>query len=158
YSGTGGYMGVSFAIPIEVALDVAKQLQRDGKVTRGRIGVGIQPVSQELARAFKLDSTDGVVVTNVEPGGPAAKAGIRAGDVSLAYNDQQVDDPNQLPRRIAEMKPGDSVKLQISREGTKRDVKVLIGEFPADAGRAKGRPAATKESASPSNQFGLSLS
>src|SRR5947209_8882439 len=76
YSRTGGYMGVSFAIPIEVALDVAKQLQTTGKVTRGRLGVGIQPVTKELAESFKLDSPTGVVVATVEPGSPAANAGL----------------------------------------------------------------------------------
>src|SRR6185503_11619133 len=75
YSGTGGYMGVSFAIPIEVALDVSRQLRSEGKVTRGRIGIGIQPMTRELARSFGLDSTGGAAIVNLEKGGPAERAG-----------------------------------------------------------------------------------
>jgi serine protease Do len=81
YSRTGGYMGVSFAIPIEVALDVAKQLQATGKVTRGRLGIGIQGLTKELAQSFKLDQPVGAVITNVEKGSPADKAGLKVGDV-----------------------------------------------------------------------------
>src|SRR5579859_7898286 len=101
YSRTGGYMGVSFAIPIEVALDVAKQLQAHGKVTRGRVGIGMQPVTKELAESFKLDAATGAVVTAVERESPADKAGIQVGDVILQYNGRKIDDPNELPRQIA---------------------------------------------------------
>src|SRR5205823_1342469 len=111
YSGTGGYMGVSFAIPIEVALDVAKQLQAHGKVTRGRIGIGIQPVTKELAESFKLGATTGAVVTAVERGSPAEKAGVKVGDVILQYNGKAIEDPNELPRLVAATKPGENASL-----------------------------------------------
>src|SRR5207237_7651871 len=98
YSGTGGYMGVSFAIPIEVALEVSKQLRAQGKVTRGRIGIGIQPMSKELARSFGRDSPAGAVIVHLEKGSPADNAGARVGDVVLEWNGEKIDDPNELPR------------------------------------------------------------
>lgn len=155
YSGTGGYMGVSFAIPIEVALDVAKQLQKNGKVTRGKIGVGIQPVTQELARAFRLENQNGVIVTNVEAGGPAASAGVRTGDVILAYNGRAIEEPTQLPRLVAQTRPGERAKLQISRKGDRREITVTVAELPGDAGAAQ-RPA--RQSLRRSDQLGLALS
>jgi len=155
FSGTGGFMGVSFAIPIEVALDVARQLQKDGKVTRGRIGVGIQPVTQDLVRAFKLDNPTGAIVTSVDPGGPASKAGVRAGDVILAYKGKTVDEPNQLPRWVAQTPPGEQAKLQVARDGERRDVTVTIAELPPDKKQPEPRP--TKQSSRPSNQLGLAV-
>ena len=99
-------MGVSFAIPIEVALDVSKQLQATGKVTRGRLGVQIQPLTPELAKSFKLDNTNGVLVASVEPRSPAEKAGLQAGDVILAFDGKPVKNANELPRIMAAAKTG----------------------------------------------------
>jgi serine protease Do len=137
YSQTGGYMGVSFAIPIEVALDVSKQLRAEGKVTRGRLGVRIQPMTRELAQSFKLDKPDGALIAAVEPGSPADKAGLKPGDVVLAYNGQPVDDPNKLPRLVAATKPGQSATLKIWRNGKAEDVKFTAAELVAETKTAK---------------------
>ena len=120
YSQTGGYMGVSFAIPIEVALEVSKQLRAEGKVTRGRLGVRIQPMTKELAQSFKLKEPNGALIASVDPGSPADKAGLRPGDVVLAFNGQAIDDPNKLPRLVAATKPGASATLRIWRDGKSR--------------------------------------
>jgi serine protease Do len=139
YSRTGGYMGVSFAIPIEAALDVSKQLRSHGKVTRGRLGIGIQPVTKELAESFKLDSTDGVVVVNVEAGSPAEKAGLQVGDVILAYEGKRIEEPNTLPRLVASTRPGAQAKLDVVRKGERQVLSATVGEIPAQASaRAAG--------------------
>jgi len=145
YSRTGGYMGVSFAIPIDVALDVAKQLQATGKVTRGRLGVGIQSLTKELAQSFKLDQPVGAVITNVEKGSPADKAGLKAGDVILSYNGKKIEDPNELPRLVAATKPGEKAKLEVWRNGKREQVAATVGEFPTEA-KAAARTAPAKES------------
>ena len=132
YSGTGGYMGVSFAIPIEVALDVAKQLRAQGKVTRGRIGIGVQPLTKELAQSFKIDAQTGAVIVNVEDGGPAAKAGARVGDVVTKWNGKALDDANELPRLVAATKPGTAAKMEVLRSGKREELSVSVGEIPVE--------------------------
>ena len=140
YSRTGGYMGVSFAIPIEAALDVSKQLREHGKVTRGRLGIGIQPMTKALAETFKLDSTDGVVVVNVERGSPAEKAGLQVGDVILAYNGKRIEEANLLPRLVGGTKPGEQAKLDVVRKGERQTLSATVGETPASsAPRAPGK-------------------
>src|SRR3954468_4691989 len=133
YSGTGGYMGVSFAIPIEVALDVSRQLQSQGKVTRGRLGIGIQPMTTELARSFGLDSPAGAIIVSLEKCGPAEKGGARIGDVVLDWNGEAIDEPNELPRRVAASAPGSLAHLGIWREGKKQTLALRVGEVPAEA-------------------------
>jgi len=140
YSGTGGYMGVSFAIPIEVALDVARQLQSHGKVTRGRVGIGIQPLTKELAQSFKLDAESGAVIVNVEKGGPAEKAGARVGDVVLKWNGQPLEDPAELPRLVAATKPGAEATMEVWRDGKRVPLKVTVGEIPGEVSAAKAEP------------------
>src|SRR5688500_2504038 len=154
YSQTGGYMGVSFAIPIEAALAVSKQLQAEGKVTRGRLGVRIQPMTKELAQSFKLESSDGALIAAVEPGGPADKAGLKPGDVVLAYNGQKIDDPNKLPRFVAETKPGASATLRVWRDGKAEDVKFTAAELMSEIKTAK----APQERAGKPNRLGLVVS
>jgi serine protease Do len=154
YSRTGGYMGVSFAIPIEVALDVAKQLQQSGKVIRGRMGVGVQPLTKELAQSFKLDSATGAVVTTVEPGSPAEKAGLKPGDVILAYNGKKIEDPNELPRLVAATKPGDKAEVELWRNGKHERTTVTVGEFPSDIKSADARQGPAAES---SSELGLAV-
>ncbi|MDQ5847710.1 MAG: DegQ family serine endoprotease [Pseudomonadota bacterium] len=151
YSGTGGYMGVSFAIPIEVALDVAKQLRSTGKVTRGRIGIGIQPLTKELAQSFKMDATSGAVVVAVEPGAPAEKAGVQIGDVVLAWNGKKIDDPNELPRLVAAIKPGADATMTVWRTGKPETLRVSVGEVTAEAD-AKADPPAKE-----TNRLGLAV-
>jgi len=154
YSQTGGYMGVSFAIPIEVALDVSKQLRAEGKVTRGRLGVRIQPMTKELAQSFKLQEPDGARIATVEPGSPADKAGLKPGDVVLAYNGQEIDDPNKLPRLVAATQPGQSATLKIWRGGKAEEVKFTAAELVAETRAAK--PA--RDKAIKPNRLGLVVS
>jgi serine protease Do len=155
YSGTGGYMGVSFAIPIEVALDVTKQLRSQGKVTRGRVGIGIQPLTKELAQAFRLESTTGAVIVNVEKGGPAEKAGARVGDVVLAWNGKKLEDANELPRLVAGTKPGAPATMELVREGKRETLKVTVGEIPTEETVASAEPRGEK--ASQPNRLGLAV-
>jgi serine protease Do len=154
YSQTGGYMGVSFAIPIEVALEVSKQLQADGRVTRGRLGVRIQPVTKELAQSFRLKEPNGALVATVEPGSPADKAGLKPGDVVLAYNGQAIDDANKLPRLVAATKPGQSASMRIWRDGKMEEVKFTAGELTAEARTPKPAP----EKSTKPNRLGLVVS
>jgi serine protease Do len=154
YSQTGGYMGVSFAIPIEVALEVGKQLRAEGKVTRGRLGVRIQPMTKELAQSFKLESAEGALIATVEPGSPADKAGLKPGDVVLAFNGQKIDDPNKLPRLVAGTKPGQSAALRVWRNGKAEEVKFTAVELVVEAKTPK--PAADK--AAKPNRLGLVVS
>ena len=151
YSRTGGYMGVSFAIPIEVALDVSKQLQQTGKVTRGRLGVQIQVLTPELAKSFKLGDTKGVLVASVEPGGPAAKAGLEPGDVIVAFEGKPVQNANELPRLVAATKPGTTITLDVMRNGSRRQLKATLAEFPSEM-VAQQSPADARH---PSNRLGL---
>jgi serine protease Do len=132
YSGTGGYMGVSFAIPIEVAMDVSRQLQKQGKVTRGRIGIGVQPMTQELARSFGLDSAGGAAIVNLEKGGPAERAGARMGDVVLEWNGETIEDPSELPRLVAASAPDSLAHMTVWREGKKQTLALRVGEVPAE--------------------------
>jgi len=143
YSGTGGYMGVSFAIPIEVALDVSRQLRDEGKVTRGRLGIAIQPVTKELARSFNLEEATGAIIINLEKSGPAESAGARVGDVVLEWNGELIDEPNELPRRVAASKPGSLAHMTLWREGKRQTIALRVGEVPQEdaAAATKQEPA-----------------
>ena len=154
YSQTGGYMGVSFAIPIEVALEVSKQLRAEGKVTRGRLGVRIQPMTKELAQSFKLQEPNGALIASVDPGSPADKAGLRPGDVVLSLNGQAIDDPNKLPRLVAATKPGASATLRIWRDGKAEEVKFTAAELLAEQRTPKPAP----DKATKPNRLGLVVS
>ncbi len=129
YSRTGGYMGVSFSIPINVAMQVAHQLMKTGHVERGKIGVIIQNVDQGLADSFGLPEPEGALVSQVEPGGPAARAGLKPGDVILALNGVPVQTSSQLPVRIASLMPGTTVHLTIWRDHARRDIAVKLGSM-----------------------------
>ncbi|EIT69923.1 peptidase S1C, Do [Hydrocarboniphaga effusa AP103] len=122
YSRSGGFQGVSFSIPIDVALNVSKQLQTSGKVTRGKLGVTIQAVNQQLAQSFGLAQPTGALVSNVEEDSAAAKAGVQPGDVILAVDGKPVQDSFALPSAIASMQPGAKVELTVWRDGKKRDL------------------------------------
>jgi serine protease Do len=132
YSRTGGYMGLSFSIPIDVAVKVKDDLVKFGKVTRGRIGVAIQGVNRDLAESFGLDRPRGALVSSVEPGSPAEKAGIKSGDVILAVDGKAVDQSVDLPRIVGETKPGTALALQVWRKGATQDLRVTVGEMPAE--------------------------
>ena len=144
YSRTGTFMGLSFAIPIDVAMDVQGQLRSAGRVQRGRIGVVIQEVSRELAESFGLAKPVGALVNGVEKGGPAEKAGVLPGDIITKFNGKPVENSSDLPRIVGGTRPGISVPMEIYRKGATRDVSVVVGELPEDrvASRtpAQGRP------------------
>jgi serine protease Do len=128
YSRSGGYMGVSFSIPIDVAMQVGQQLQTTGHVTRGKLGVVIQNVTQGLADSFGLPQPEGALVSNVEKGSPSAAAGIEPGDVILKLNGQPLKDSTELPVQIAALSPGTTVALEIWRNHETRTINVKLGE------------------------------
>lgn len=126
YSRTGGFQGLSFAIPIDMAMKVKAQLQQYGKVSRGRIGVAIQEVNQSLAKSFGLPKPTGALVSSIDKNGPAAKSDLKPGDVILAVNGTTIDDSVQLPEKIADMRPGQKATLTVWRNGGKQDVTVTV--------------------------------
>ena len=131
-SGSGGNQGIGFAIPVTMARNVMDQLIRSGKVTRGYIGAYLQDVDPNLAKAFKIPSNSGVVITKIDPNTPAEKAGLKEGDVVTKVNGETVVDVQGLRNRIASMAPGTSVAMQVYRNGTPTEVHVTLGERPAD--------------------------
>ncbi|BDD93227.1 serine protease [Pandoraea sp. NE5] len=126
YSRTGGFQGLSFAIPIDMAMKVKAQLQQFGKVSRGRIGVTIQEVNQSLAKSFGLPKPEGALVSSIDKNGPAAKSDLKPGDVILAVNGTTIEDSVQLPEKIADMRPGEKATLTVWRNGAKQDVSVTV--------------------------------
>ncbi len=132
YSRSGGFMGISFAIPIDVAMDVQNQLKAGGKVSRGRIGVVIQEVTKDLAESFGLNKAQGAAVNAVEKGGPAEKAGVEPGDVILSFDGKPVSSSSDLPRIVGTTKPGTKITMQVWRRGAARDLTVVVGETPEE--------------------------
>jgi len=130
-SRSGGFMGISFSIPIDDAMKVADQLRSGGKVVRGRIGVQIEPITKEVAESLGLGKPQGAVVRMVEPGGPADKAGIEAGDVITRFNGQVVDKAGDLPRLVGAAKPGSKGTVQVFRRGSYKDLAVVVVELDA---------------------------
>jgi len=131
YSRSGGSQGVSFAIPIDVAMNVENQILKNGKVTRGQLGVTIQDVNQALADSFGLKAPAGALVSSVANDSPAAKAGLQAGDVITRYNGAEVATSSQLPLLVARAAPGSTAKLEILRDGRTRELEVTVGEAQA---------------------------
>lgn len=158
YSRTGGFMGLAFAVPIDVAMNAVNQLKDKGRVTRGRIGVQIQELTKEAADAFGLKQADGALVNNVEKDGPAAKAGIESGDIILKVDGRDVHSSNDLPRIITAIRPGTKVTLTVWRKGAAKDLAVTVAEIKEDATPPPRRAnPAPKEKAKP-NRMGLVLS
>jgi len=129
YSRTGGFMGLSFAIPIDVANDVATQLRASGKVKRGRIGVMIQAVTKDLAESFGLPKAEGALVSSVEKGSPADRAGVENGDVILKFDGKAVEESDDLPRIVGTTKPGARVMMQVMRNKNPLDLPIVVGEM-----------------------------
>ena len=125
-------MGLSFAIPIDVAVDVANQLKTDGRVRRGRIGVVIQEVTAELADSFGLDKPRGALVSRVEKGQAASKAGIQTSDIILTFDGSNVETSNDLPRIVGQTRPGKKVDVEVWRDKRSRTLSLTVGEIPAD--------------------------
>jgi serine protease Do len=157
YSRSGGYQGIAFAIPIDVAMEIQSQLRSNGKVSRGRIGVTIQEVTKELADSFGLGKPQGALVASVEKGGPADKAGIEAGDVILKFNDRSVVQSSDLPRIVGNTKAGSKATVQVWRAGTGKDISVTVGEMPDESPDKAGRKGKQADPA-PANRLGLILS
>lgn len=133
FSNSGGYMGVSFAIPMDVAMNVTDQLRTTGKVARGQIGVVVQPVPEDAVKAYGLPDTRGALVNDVRSGGPAEKAGIEPGDVIRAMNGAPIDDSSDLPPMVGAMAPGSSVKLDILRNGKPIERTIKLGRLDESA-------------------------
>ena len=148
YSRSGGFMGISFAIPIDEAVRVADQLRTSGRVIRGRIGVQIAPVTKEVAESIGLGAVRGALVQSVEAGGPAEKAGVEAGDIIVKVDGKPVDKAGDLPRLVGATKPGTKSTLQVFRRGGTRELSVTVVEFEADRptrlGQAPSGPAPVK--------------
>ncbi len=156
YSRTGGFMGLSFAIPIDVAMDISNQLKTGGKVTRGWLGVVIQEVTKELADSFGLTKAQGALIANVEKGGPAEKAGLEPSDIILKFDNKDVKSSADLPRLVGAVKPGSKVNVQVWRKGATKEMPVAVGEIPVD--KAAGAPPFKRGKTENVNKLGLSLS
>jgi serine protease Do len=153
YSRTGGFMGLSFAIPIDIAMNVVQQLRTTGKVTRGRIGVAAQELTVDLAASFGLKEPRGALVANIEKGGPAEKAGIMPGDVILSFGGKPVQSSADLARLVANTKPGTTVDVEVWRKGAPVKLQVAVAELPTEQLSAQKEPQQM-----PVNRAGLVLS
>jgi serine protease Do len=157
YSRTGGYMGLSFAIPIDIALDVQNQLRSTGRVSRGRIGVVIQEVTKELAESFGLAKPQGALVNSVEKGGPADKAGVEVSDIIVKFDGKAVNSSGDLPRIVGATRPGSKVSLQVWRKGAPKDLTVTVDEIPAEKTASRDSKHG-KQTEVAANRLGLVLS
>jgi serine protease Do len=158
FSPTGTYLGIAFAIPIDVALDVQTQLQAKGRVSRGKIGVAIQEVSRDLATSFGLDRPRGALVVSVEKGSPAERAGIESSDIITKFDGKAIDSQSDLPRFVAAIRPGTKSELEIWRKGGARSMSITVGEWEEDrvAGREAPRP--QRQAAAAANRLGVMVS
>tara|TARA_R100000963_G_scaffold10518_1_gene7618 strand:- start:1565 stop:3049 length:1485 start_codon:yes stop_codon:yes gene_type:complete len=129
-SRSGGYMGLSFAIPIDLAMDVADQLKETGEVSRGWLGVLIQEVDRDLAESFGLDKPMGALVAQVQSGSPAAEAGLQPGDVIIAFNGREIQRSAQLPKWVGALKAGTEAEMTVVRDGDEKTLEVTVGELP----------------------------
>jgi len=157
FSRSGGYMGISFAIPIDEAMRVADQLRTNGKMTRGRIGVALGEMTKEIAESLGLGKPRGAYVRNVEPGGPAATGGIESGDVILSFNGRDIGKSTDLPRAVGETKPGTSANVQVWRKGATKDLMVSVVD--TEAGQAAVKKAdGSNSSGANANSLGVAVS
>ena len=153
YTRSGGFMGVSFAIPIDVAMDVANQLKAGGKVSRGWLGVVIQEVNKDLAESFGLDKPAGALVAQVLDDGPAAKGGLQVGDVILSMNGQPIVMSADLPHLVGALKAGSKATLEVIRNGKRQNLELTVGAIP-DEGKEMSSPTGAEQS---SNRLGVSV-
>jgi serine protease Do len=158
YTRSGGSMGLSFAIPIDVATQVTDQLRSSGKVTRGRIGVTIQELTRELAESFGLNKPNGALISSVEKNGPADKAGIEASDVILKFDGKPVSSSSDLPRLVAATKPGSKVTIELWRKGGSRNVTVEIAEMPEDGKLARAAKKLADDVGEAISRLGIAVS
>jgi serine protease Do len=155
YSRSGGSMGLSFSIPIDVAIDISNQLKATGKITRGWLGIAIQELTKDLAESFGMKNTNGALVAGVEKNGPADKGGLEAGDVITKFDGKSIVVSSDLPRVVGSTKPGKLVPVEIIRKGTAKTLNLGVGEMPTDPMEAAvpGKPAPKAEA----NKIGLTL-
>ncbi|MBG7084642.1 serine protease MucD [Pseudomonas aeruginosa] len=155
FTRSGGFMGLSFAIPIDVALNVADQLKKAGKVSRGWLGVVIQEVNKDLAESFGLDKPSGALVAQLVEDGPAAKGGLQVGDVILSLNGQSINESADLPHLVGNMKPGDKINLDVIRNGQRKSLSMAVGSLPDDDEEiaSMGAPGAERSS----NRLGVTV-
>ena len=158
-SPSGGNIGIGFSIPSNMARSVLEQLLKDGKVRRGFLGVNIQTIDTDTAKALGMDDTRGVLVGGVQSGGPADKAGIKVGDIITAVNGEKVEDGNALRNRVAAAAPGSEVKLSLLRKSGNEEVSVTLGELNSETGTPQdpSQPSANGNSSPSSGKLGLSL-
>ena len=154
FTRSGGFMGLSFAIPISVAMDVANQLKADGKVSRGWLGVVIQEVSKDLAESFGLDKPAGALVAQVLEGGPAAEGGLQVGDVILSLNGQPIVMSADLPHQVGALKPDSKATLEVVRDGNRKRLTVTIGILPEDGQSVAAAPSGGEAN---SNRLGVTV-
>lgn len=156
FSRSGGFMGLSFAVPIELAMNVVDQLRTSGQVSRGYLGVLIQDVDHNLAESFGMSQPKGALVAKILPDSPAEKAGIQLGDVILEFNGQELRESSQLPPMVGNTKAGNEAQLTVLRQGKEQQVDIVIGELPGDDEptnlQSRHRPEAT------SDRLGLNVS
>ena len=152
YSRSGGYQGVSFAIPIDVAVQIKDQIVATGKASHARLGVAVQEVNQAFADSFKLDKPEGALVSNVDKGGPADKAGLRSGDVIRRVDGQPIVSSGDLPALIGQRKPGSEVKLDVWRQGAREQINAKLGDAAE-----KGTAVASNDEAAGGGKLGLAL-
>jgi serine protease Do len=155
FSRSGGYMGLSFAIPIDVALEVQNQLKNSGRVTRGWLGINIQEITRELADSFGMKNTQGALVAGIEKNSPAEKAGLLPGDVILKFDNKPISTSSDLPRVVAGTKPGKEVGVEVLRKGSMKNLALTVGEMPSDD-KEEARPTKGPTKSEP-NKIGLTL-
>jgi serine protease Do len=141
YSRTGGFMGISFAIPIDEAMRVADQLKGTGRVVRGRIGVGIAEVTKDVAEALGLPRASGALVRNVEANGPADRGGVETGDIILRFQGRPIERSSDLPRLVGGTKPGTQAAVEVWRKGSTRELQLTVGELEPEQSAAASREA-----------------
>ncbi|MFD0928631.1 DegQ family serine endoprotease [Methylophilus glucosoxydans] len=155
YSKNGGSMGLSFSIPIDVAIDISNQLKANGRISRGWLGIGIQEVTKDLAESFGLKQTSGALIAGVEKNSPADKGGLEAGDIILKFDGKPITTSSDLPRVVAATKPGKVVPVEILRKGASKTLQLGVGEMPSEQPEAA---ATSKEpTKAESNKIGLTL-
>ncbi|HEX2565576.1 MAG TPA: DegQ family serine endoprotease [Burkholderiales bacterium] len=159
FSPTGTNLGIAFAIPIDVALDVQQQLQAKGRVSRGRIGVVIQEVSRDLATSFNLDRPRGALVVTVEKGSPAEKAGVEASDIITKFNGKPVESQSDLPRFVGATRPGSKSELEVWRKGSTKQLAITVGELQDERiASTDETPRTPKPTPLATNRLGIAVS
>jgi len=155
FSRSGGFMGISFAIPIDVAMKIKDQLVQHGKVQRGRLGVYIQSVTPDLASSFGLDTPRGALVAQIDPKSAAARAGLKSGDIVLKIDGKEVKESEEMPRLIGDKQPGSKIALEIWRDGKSREITAVLDDDPGAT--AESRSAKNPDARGKANKLGLRL-